>query len=161
MATESPKSNSVWAGHLVMHSFTIPGWSQHEICNVTYGGRRHTNTNFVSLSKLRCSPLGFNSWKIKLHLEFSGFRINATSLNKINSLKLYCKMSYLLLYWDPWISPKCPHHIEWKMTGTNFRFPFHPAECLSWFKTPVCCLLQSYRTLMKQAFSILPASTSG
>ena len=59
-----------------------------KVANVTYGGRRHTNTNFVSLSKLRCSPLGFNSKKIKLHLEISGFRINATSLNKINSLNI-------------------------------------------------------------------------
>ena len=59
-----------------------------KFANVTYGGRRHAKTNFVSLFKLGCSPLGFNSRKIKLHLEFSGFRINATSLNKSKFIKI-------------------------------------------------------------------------
>ena len=97
----------------------LPSLDDHNMkfANVTNEGHRHTKTDFVSLFKLGCSPLGFNSREIKLHLEFSGFGINATSLNKSKFVKIVLQNELSTIILGPWISPKCPHHIEWKMTG--------------------------------------------
>ena len=85
----------------------LPSLDDHNMkfANVTYGGRGHTKTNFVSLSKLGCSPLGFNSSKIKLHLEFPGFGINVTSLNKSKFIKIVLQNELSAIILGPWDQP--------------------------------------------------------
>jgi len=76
-----------------------------KFAKMTYGGRRHTKTNFVSLFKLGCSPLGFNFREIKLHLEFSGFGINTTSLNKGKFVKIVLQNEPSTIILGPWHQP--------------------------------------------------------
>ena len=79
-----------------------------KFANVTYGGRRHTKTNFVSLSKLGCSPLGFNFREIKLHLKFSGVGINVTSLNKSKFIKIVLQNELSTIVLGPWYQSSVP-----------------------------------------------------